>query len=449
MTLLRQSVLLNILFILESAFGFLIDIGIALTVGATASSDALYAAWIIPQTIGRGIFQSLSHSLLGLFGEAKAADASPTTGIDSPPISSALHGLYGQIILVMSIVGAFSSGLLLLSRSAWVQFTIAGAHISTQSIAIEITSIVGWLPLPLALSETLRSIYYFEERSTWPSVFRIIGLLVTLSCFGLSSFSIVSFGDLTKVIAGSILLGAIIEAVLSLVGIRLLLMHWPLLRLPNMSVLKQIVTTAGIPFAGVFMLMLASTGERMIASFFGPGTITLVTYANRIITSIERFVFRGLLISATKAALSDGFRALRSSMQIALLFSLLVASCLLFVTPLAIPLVFSGGQFTADSAQQLTLILQIYSFAAIGLALSRVPFGYVFAQNRTKNIFGFYLLTGVVLLAAELLLFGLGFGVMLFGVGYSIAMWVGYFYLHRVTQDSLEIRWRTIFGSVR
>lgn len=441
MSFLRQSLLLNLLYAFESGVGFLIDIGIAFLLGASVSSDALYAAWIIPQTIGRGLFQSVSHSLLGLYAEVhSSALANITDGSNALLAKQQLDELYGQILSIISIFGLVISLLLSLTSEWWIPLSIGGAHPTVQSTAISIAQILGCLPFFLALSETFRSIYYFEDHFALPSVFRIAGGIVTVALFSAG----LSFTNVTGM-AWAILIGALVELLLTWLFVYVILKRWIRFCMPTGCRLKQISTIAGIPMSGVMLLMLAATGERMIASLFGMGTITLVAYANRIITAIERFVFRGVLISVTKATLNDGLTNVASYMRIAIIFSIPVVLGLALLPPLLLPLIGKGSRFTFDASNQLAIILQFYAPAVIGLAVSRVPFGYVFALNKSRQIFGFYLVTAISLLLVEIVLFQLGMGASLFGIGYTIAMWGGFFYLYMAIDDRLSLSWRTVF----
>jgi len=67
--LFQRSAVLNGLFAIEAGSMFLLDIALAATLGLGARSDILYAAWSLPLIIGRGAFQSLTNSLIGLFNE--------------------------------------------------------------------------------------------------------------------------------------------------------------------------------------------------------------------------------------------------------------------------------------------------------------------------------------------------------------------------------------------
>ena len=44
------------------------------------------------------------------------------------------------------------------------------------------------------------------------------------------------------------------------------------------------------PLLGQGILIGGSTAERALASLLGPGTVTAITYANRIFQMLERFI---------------------------------------------------------------------------------------------------------------------------------------------------------------
>ena len=160
---LRRSMLLNGLFAVEGGSMFLLDVVLAASLGLGARSDSLYAAWSLPLTIGRGAFQSLTNSLIGLFAEAEDDSVA-----------------YSQSVTVIGVLSLAAAALMSVTSRWWFPLSVPGADATTRQAGVPLAAILAWLIALLALAETQRAIYYRLERVTFPSLTRVFGALAAI-----------------------------------------------------------------------------------------------------------------------------------------------------------------------------------------------------------------------------------------------------------------------------
>lgn len=395
-----RSVFLNILFVLEGGASFIVDLVIAAVLGLGSQSDGLYAAWAIPQSIGRGMFQSLTNSFMGLFAnETEPAHA------------------YNQAVTVIC-AAAFSLALLLsLLSFLWLPLTIPGSGPETVAIAIPLAAILSWLVGFLALSETFRAIYYREKKEGMPSAARLIGALATIL--------FVLFGganDSLSWVAGGILLGAAIEAGISFLGLRFQLKHHYHFSWPERQRLNEMGSVIGPPIVGQAIRIFAGIVQIALASLLAPGSITAVTYANRIVKTLERFAFRGFII----ATIQSYSKKMRSDLSSKFRLIILIAIPVMIVFGiLAEPFVetfFGRGRFQEDDVMVLALVLQAYAPAILFLALTRIPFALAYAKEEGRLVLVYFVIVSAVLILSEIMLLNIGFGLLSFGIALTLAL---------------------------
>lgn len=406
---LRLSAIFNGLFVVEAAIGFLFDILIIALLGVGASSDALYAAWMLPQTIGRGLFQSLTNSFMGIFGDK--ADR---------------HAAYGGAIVAISCVVLPFSILLSVTSGWWLPWTIPGAAPSTQRLAVDMARILAYLPALLALAEMFRAIFYVEERLYWPSIARVVGGLFMIALCAIAFMQ----GHLLLA-AWAILIGAGIEAGINLFGLARQFGLTALVHRPDLGFVREMLVVGGGPIAGLSVRVAASVAERALASLLPTGGVTLVTFAVRIISSIERFALRGFVLSATASALQAGVANIFSQMRTAYLVALPISLVLAILARPFVRVLFGFADLGGNDVAALAQILAFYALGIIILAASRIPFGYAFAYKESGAIFWHFVLIGATLILVETLLIFGGMQIPAFGLGFTAALLVGLGWLYR------------------
>ena len=389
---------------------FALDMALAAALGLGASSDTLYAAWSLPMTIGRGMFQSLTNSFMGLFAEA-----------DNQAMA------YNQAITVIGVVALLGAALMSLTARWWYPLSVPGAAVDTKVSGQPLAAILAWLIFLFALSETFRAIYYRNERPILPSVGRIAGtgatIVIALLAGATQNLYLVAWG---------LVVGAAIEMLVSFAGLFALPEFTFRPAWPSRAVLRDMTHTVGMPLAGQSVRVVASVGERALASYLGPGALTAVTFAGRLVATLERFVFRGFQLATIQAHTTDTTQNYNTRLRVVALLAVPMAVVLTLLSPQLIAVVFGRGRFTSDDVQTTAFVLQAYAPAVVGLALISIPLGLAFARKRSRAVLGFFALNAVVLIATEFAFIRLGLGLSSFGIANSLAAFAGFFWLKRV-----------------
>jgi putative peptidoglycan lipid II flippase len=418
---LQRSAFLNVLFAIEGGSMFLLDVVLAAALGLGARSDALYAAWSLPLVIGRGAFQSLTNSLIGLFNDE----------VDEELI-------YSQALTVIGVMSFVAALLMSLTSRWWYPLSVPGATAETQRLGIPLAAILAWLVAFLALAETQRAIYYRHGKNHIPSIARVAGVFVSMGVI----WAAASRQNLTLAAIG-LAAGAAAEMMLGFIGLRSMGRRfrpaWP-----AGDGLRRMARVVGLPLLGQGVMIGASTAERAIASFLGPGAVTAVTYAARIFQMMERFVFRGFVISTIQAYVAGAAANWRRDTRLLLLLSVPLMVIFAVLPTQIITIVFERGRFTAESTQLVAQALRFYAFAIPIVAFNRIPYALAFARNKSRDLLIYAILYAITLIGSVSLLIVAGVGLAAFGLAYIAAISVGTYWLQvRVMGDLASPGWTT------
>jgi putative peptidoglycan lipid II flippase len=301
---------------------------------------------------------------------------------------------------------------------------VPGAGAETRAAGAPLAAILSWLIALLALAETQRAIYYRLGVNYFPSAARVLGALASIALILLSSPD----QNLTLAAYG-LVIGAAVETLLGFIGLwgmgHRFSFHWP-----PQDKLRLMARVVGLPLIGQGMLIGANTAERALASFLGPGTVTAVIYANRIIQMLERFVFRGFVIATIQAFISGATPRWRRDTRLLILISVPIMAVFAVLPTAIITILFERGRFTAESTQQVSFALRAFAFAIPIVALNRVPYALAFAQNKSRELLTFYIIYAVTLVGSEIVLISLGVNLATFGIAYVLAVSAGTIYLY-------------------
>lgn len=411
---LGRSATLSILFGAEAVASFLLDVVIAAVFGLSAQSDALYAAYGLPQKVGRGMFQSLTNSFMGLFaGEEDRRRA------------------YDEAITVIAVLAVPVSVLLSLTSAWWLPVTIPGAPAETRIAAVPLAAVLAWLLAFLALAETFRAIYYHEGVMWLPTVTRIAGIALS-TAFVLAA----PVGQRLTLAAWGLALGAALEAALGLALLPAVLKVRYRLTWPDAARLRTTLAMVGVPLMSQGTYVAATLGEQALVSLLPSGSITAANYARRIMNTLERFAFRGFLITTIRESAERKRVDVRSDFRQVMLVALPVAAVIgVLYVPLTAVL-FGRGKFGAQDVQTLAVALQMFALAVLGEAATRIPSGLAYAKRQLRVLFMSAVFSSATLVASEAVLIWAGLGLRALGLGTTLAgavsfAWLYFAVLHR------------------
>lgn len=405
----NRSILLNGLFAVEGASMFIMDMALAATLGLGSQSDILYAAWSLPQTIGRGMFQSLTNSFMGMFSQE-----------DNTTIP------FRQAITVITVLSVSVAAIMSLTARWWLPLSMLGAESQTWREGILPATVLAWLIALLGPAETFRAVYYRADRLFIPSGGRILGVLTTIAIILFTRGE----GGLLPV-AWGVVIGAAVETLIGFVGFRWFLNFRYRFAWPDLTTLREMIRIVGLPLAGQGVRVIFGVLERAMASYLGPGALTAVSFATRLITTLDRFVFRGFLVATIQTFTAKEKPDYNSRLRLIALLALPIALVFALLSPQLINVAFGRGRFTADDVQIVSLTTRAYGPAIIGLAMTSVPLGLAYARRQSSTVLGFFFITSVIQIALIYFSLQAGFHLPVFGIALTIATFISLFWLSR------------------
>lgn len=388
---------------------FFLDMALAATLGLGTQSDILYAAWSLPLTIGRGMFQSLTNSFMGMFAE-----------VEDTTIP------YRQAITVIGVVSLVVAALMSMTARWWFPLSVLGADLQTRSAGQQPAAVLAWLIALLGPAETFRAVYYRAGHLILPSAGRIAGALTSIVIALVAGRQ----GNL-MLVAWGLVAGAAVETLIGFIGFYILLSFRYRFAWPDRKTLGDMTRIVGLPLMGQGIRVLAGVGERALASYLGPGALTAVTFATRLVTTLDRFIFRGFLV-ATIQTYTDGTQQdYNSRLRLIALLATPIGVVFALLSPQLIGAAFGRGRFTAEDVVVVSQTIQTYAPAIIGLALTSVPLGLAYARKQSRAVLGFFALSSFLLVTVEYLLIRIGFDLRSFGVALMMSTFAALIWLSR------------------
>jgi len=403
MSFLGSSALLGVLHVLESLAGFLATLAVTAVFGLSASSDAFFAAWMLPKNIGRGTFMGLTSGFLGVFA-----------GRDDN------RARYNQATTVVAWGALLIAAILSATSRAWVPLTIPGAGAEVRETSAHVAGILAWLVAFAAMAEAMRAICYQEGNLWLPAVARVLGGLLTAG-----SVMLAGRWDNLSLAAWGVTAGALLEAGLVLLGLRWIMNVRVRPCWPTGSTIREMAGLVGASLSGPAALVLAGAGERALASWLPPGSISAVSTAHHIVDTVSYLAFHSFTINSIRLPrVGSGLEA-RIYERLVVLVSLPVT---VVTAALASPLVavaFGRQGFGAEDVRTLALVLSCYAAAFPIIALGRVRLGQSYSSRAAGTVLRHYVVLSATLLGFEAVLLSMGLGLRSFGLGFGLAQFCG------------------------
>lgn len=407
-----RALLLNALVVVESAAGLLLLVVVLKGEGFSATSDALFAAWTIPQMLGRGLFVTFTASAMGYL-------------LDAEPEEYRRRG--GEIMQLAAVLGGGLSLLLAATAGLWVPGALSGADAATRAQALGFTRWTVWLCLWAALSDAQRSLLYGGERLVWPSLARLLGTAAQVA----GAFLAVGTGRPQEV-ALAVGLGPLVEV---LIGGLVLLADArlrPRFAWLGAATVREVFRVNALPLLGRVAEVPARLLEQSLTSYLPPGTLAAVQVSRRVGSSISNFVYRGLTTTtllpgalADEARVRDLFRA-GVCIGAAVLAGLLVHGRALGAV------LFEYGKVTGEDIATVARFLRFLSVGLFLGGLNRIHYTFLLARKAGGFLFWVHFTGSAVFCLVAPLLFrslpgldALGSAEVLGALGGALLVWNG------------------------
>lgn len=415
MTFLRKGIKLMALKVMNAGLGFSLGLCVAMVLGATEQTDALFVAMSIPITIGQDLIPFFIILLVPVIVAEKDEQATDNW----PP------GLGIPLLLIASV------SCLLMEIFAAPVIRALGPGLSEDALRTG-TTLFRWL-MPAFLLALLfavcQAVLHAERRFYRPELGRLFWRLIALAGLFVAGgrWGVVGY-------AASILAACVVRLVAVVPGPLLLPQFWtirglgPLKRTLGMGAAALVIVSF---FDWGMMLMV-----RAVASLAASGSVTLLDYANRLAQFAPLLLaqsFFVVILPEIAALQKKGFSGAALARPVSLLLfsaGVPVAGAVYWATPHLAQWLCQHSRLAVESIEPLTLAIRGYVIG-VPAVLAHIGLKDIFLVKR--DVIAITKIGGVqmaVLLAGLWALHPFGVGGIALSI--SLASWGILFYLWRL-----------------
>ena len=372
---LRQSSTSSMAALLAMLSGLLLDVVLASKFGAGRTSDAFFVASRIPIGLSALLMTVATQVLVPMFVRDRR---------EGGPRSVAIFASHVMTSVVLTGLALWALAFVL--ADPLVSLTAPGLDSEQHALAATLTRLM-FLVVPLvAAAETVRALLNASYSFVLPAA-------MNLFMNGLAAAIILTVNTRDiRIVAYAYIAGATFQL---LVITGLAWKHGLAVRPslhPNDARVGAAARLSRRPVVSSLLNLGNRVAEQVLASFLPAGSISILSYGNRLISALGGGVFFRPVTVALLPRLADAEhagdrKALKDAIAQALRFVLAIALPLTaFTAALAGPFVygvFRRGNFSADDTRTLSLLLVVYSFSLVGSGLQRVLLAPFYARLDT------------------------------------------------------------------
>lgn len=351
--------------------GFAVDATIAALFGVGVSTDAFFIAATVPFALTAVLAASANQALVPQFNTWHEQESAKEAGARS-------GGIIGALLVMATGVAVLGVAL----AAVLPDLLASGASTETRDSATSLIALLFIMLVPRTVAESLRALlnsrFSFSVPAASPLMLNGVALVTAFALSDRLGIRAVAVGYLL----GSFAQVALLALVTWRRGIPLqfgLGFNDPEVR----SGLKLLA----LPTAATGMNLFARVFERFLASFLASGSITIVSYAWRILNAVGGTVFfRSVTVvliprltkfrddpDATKRILRAGVRVM-----LAISFPLM-GFLVVFASP-AVGVLFERGEFSGDDTVALGSVLAIYLLTLPFVGVTRALLTYFYSR---------------------------------------------------------------------
>ena len=429
-SLLAGSATVSVFNALGVLAGFALDALVAAWFGVGLQTDAYFSAYRLPNAItsvltmvaGAALVPMFARMLseLGRDGKGRATEISPMSGFFSNVLNTSTI-----IVALVTVIGiAWSAGI--------TQTLYGGLGDDGVAMATDLGRILFLTVLLTGPVEVLRSFLYAHKIFGIPTAINFVRSAVTLVVL-LVGRALIPGAATDDWIGLHLLSWGVVAGVVC----QLLVVAWQSVRhtklrwRPVLDVRDQRLRQTGrvsVPItAGAIVRQGINVAETAVAAFLPPGSVTIVSYANRL-TFVISSVFLTSITTASTPAMSQAMSQGRKDQVRSLLISALRLTTFVAVpigvgmAALGVPMIrllFERGRFTPEASQLTGVVLSLYAVSILFLGYSRVVQAYYYAALRTAVVLVLFIVLAVVSIGLDVLLAQM-IGVQGIAVGFSV-----------------------------
>ncbi len=375
--LLRESAAGSLGSVVALGAGLLLDLTLGILLGAGSNTDALYAALRIPLGVAVFFPPTVVQVLVPAISRWLETNEARRTNAQTSATLLATFILTGGLAVVCILL---AHGL--------IRAIAPGMSPATQEFAADLARVAFLIIPPLAASQVLLAFRHAHRRHGLASAVQALPGLTVVSVLLASPGRVGVQLAVSAYVAG---------AVLQLVASWLLARNSGFSFVPG-RLLTPETRVVGIrslrPLAASALQLATRLVELMVASFLAPGSITILTYANRLVSAVGgtllfRPVMTAFIAPMSRLHATGNLEALRALLRDGLRLMLLISVSLTAVVAVGgAPLVaglFGTGDFTADQARILGITVAVYAASLPTAALQRMLLGVTFARLDTAT----------------------------------------------------------------
>ncbi|HEU5266250.1 MAG TPA: lipid II flippase MurJ [Jatrophihabitans sp.] len=372
-----QSATSSVAALVAMLTGLLLDVAVSVHFGAGRQSDAFFAASRLPVGLAALLMTVAVQAWVPQFVRDRRDHGLPS-----------LTAFASRMFTAVLVLGLGVWGIAWLLARPLMTLTAPGlSSYQLQLAASMVPAIFLIVPL-VAAAEAVRGALNAAYAFVLPAGMNVamnVPAAIIILVFGGRDIHLVAWA---YVIGAGLQLLAILAVAWSH-GMRI---H-PSLRLGDPRVWHTIRFTSR-PALSTGLNLANRTAEQAVASFLPPGSITILSYAQRLISALGGGAFFRPITVALLPRLADAEHGGDDRRVVAVLYRgvrlvLVVALALTaFTVALAYPavqLVFHRGNFTEQKINLLALTLAVYGFSLVGSGLQRVLLAPFFARLDTRT----------------------------------------------------------------
>ena len=395
----RRSGAVSVCTALAVLSGFALDLLLIAQFGIGLETDAFFAAYTIPLVliICAAALQPALVSLLAAELPPRGKRAEQVVG-DKPGHLCATadvlpdNGLFSALLNATGLLALALAGFGVLAAGPILGLTAPGFSASTLMLAVPLARVL-FLRVPgAAVAEVLKAGLYTQRRFIAPTLSNAIPSLTAILLLLLAA------NQHIEVVAVGLVLGTLAQVILLsvlLFGQRPLPYRWQLRSFRSeLPALRRVGGLVLAPLAGLLLRQTITLAERILGSFLPTGSVTALSYANRLTMVAAGVFFDGLTTASmpsltaawAQGAVDDVRAILRRLLGLTSLVALPLGLALAALSAPLVRLLFERGQVDLYSAQLLATVLGIYALSLPFLGPYRAVQTFFYAAREPRPV---------------------------------------------------------------